>query len=134
MKDFPTQLFSRPALGKAPFLSVYGGAFPVWLRAVWAALLPFGVTFAGRIAWEKTVWTISRGPQAVGFSLMHIHPGFSIAGILCASLLMLWLIPAAAYAIRRRKFISAVDIFMVFVALFVAAAMFIPDNFFASRH
>ena len=65
---------------------------------------------------------------------MHIHPGFSIAGILCASLLMLWLIPAAAYAIRRRKFISAVDIFMVFVALFVAAAMFIPDNFFASRH
>lgn len=136
MKDSLTTLFGRPKKTGPDGVSGHGakGALPDWLQVPWLLLSPFGVAFAGRIAWEKTVWTVVRGPQMVGFSLMHIHPGFFFAGSLSAGLLMLWLIPAVAYALIRREFIRAVDIVMVFVALFVTVAMWTPDTFFASQH
>ncbi len=73
------------------------GALPDWLRVMWFFAAPVALVFALRIAWEKTVWTILRGPQMVGFSLMHIHPLFSILGALCSYALILWLIPAIVY-------------------------------------
>jgi hypothetical protein len=51
-------------------------ALPKWLRTAWIILAPLGLVFAARIAWEKTVWTLHRGPQNVGFSLMHTSPAF----------------------------------------------------------
>jgi len=105
---------------------------PNWLRIVWFSASPLGTAFSARIAWEKTVWTIVRGPQMVGFSLMHIHPGFSFLGVLCACALMLWVIPALIYLILRRKQISGLDICMVVVALFVTVAIVTPDTLFAS--
>lgn len=47
-------------------------------------------TLAGRLIWEQTVWTWARGPQMVGFSLIHTYP---IAGFLFLSpfLLIAWL-------------------------------------------
>jgi hypothetical protein len=76
------------------------------------------LAFAGRIAWEKTIWTWSRGPQMVGFSLMHIHPGFFVAGLLCCGLLILWLIPALFFLIiRRQNILHFDDLVMVFFDL-----------------
>jgi hypothetical protein len=106
-------------------------ALPGWMRTLWLYFAPFGLVFSFRIAWEKTVWTWSRGPQMVGFALMHIHPGLAIGGALCCYLLMLWLIPATIYLIVGRKRISRIDRAMVGVSLFVAAALIIPDTFFA---
>ena len=109
-------------------------AIPKWLRVAWICLLPLGLSFAGRIAWEKTVWTINRGPQMVGFSLMHIHPEFSIGGTLCSYLLIVWLAPALIYLTVNRKQITAVDIAMIILTLFVAVAIMTPDALFASSH
>jgi len=81
--------------------------------------------------WEKTVWTWSRGPQMVGFSLMHIHPAFAVLGFLCIWALIAWLLPAVFYAIARRKSIGAIDLAMIVCTLFVAVCLIIPDNFFA---
>ena len=47
---------------------------PYPLKVWWFFCAPIALPFAVRIAWEKTVWMWSRGPQMVGFSLMHIHP------------------------------------------------------------
>lgn len=105
---------------------------PNWLRIVWFFASPLGTAFSARIAWEKTVWTIIRGPQMVGFSLMHIHPGFFFVGALCAFALMLWLIPALVYLILRRNQVSGFDIGMVIVALFITVAIITPDTLFAS--
>jgi hypothetical protein len=66
-----------------------------------------GLALASRIAWEKTVWAWTRGTQVVGFSMIHIHPFFFIAGALCCHLLMLWLIPGIVYAIRQWENVSA---------------------------
>lgn len=106
-------------------------ALPRWLRLSWLFVAPIGILFAGRIAWEKTVWTWTRGPQAVGFSLMHIHPFFSIAGITCGMLLMLWLIPALFYVISRWRISSKADIAMVVLSLLVTVVIVLPDTFFA---
>jgi hypothetical protein len=109
-------------------------ALPTWLRRAWLCLLPFGLSFAARIAWEKTVWTINRGPQMVGFRLMHIHPELFIVGILCSYLLILWPLPALVYSTVNRTRITAFDVAMVILALFVAVAIFTPDALFASSH
>ena len=108
------------------------GALPNWLRLSWLFISPLGIAFAGRIAWEKTVWTIKRGPQTVGFSLIHIHPTFFIFGVLSASLLMVWIIPAAIYLVLGRNRISKTDVLMLICAGLVATAMIIPDHFFAA--
>ena len=106
-------------------------ALPGWLRLGWLLLAPVGLLFAARIAWEKMVWTWSHGPQAVGFSLTHIHPVFSIAGIISCCLLMLWLIPAIINLVRHWKIRSKADVAMVALCLFVTLAIVVPDTFFA---
>jgi hypothetical protein len=106
-------------------------ALPYFLRVWWCCTSPMAVLFAGRIMWEKTVWTWSRGPQMVGFSMMHIHPMIAIVGMLGCLAVMLWLLPAIPYAIARRRAIGVTDVAMIACSLFVAAAVVIPDNFFA---
>jgi hypothetical protein len=106
-------------------------ALPLWLRLSWLFPAPVGLLFVARIAWEKMVWTWTRGPQAIGFSLMHVHPFFSIAGILCSCMLMLWLIPALCYVIFRWRMCSKTDIAMVLLCLLVMVAIVLPDTFFA---
>ena len=94
--------------------------FPRWLRIAWLCLSPLGLSFAGRIAWEKTIWTWYRGPQAVGFSLMHIHPLFFFVGALCCYLGMLWLIPSGVYLVRGWRRASKIDKLMVLLSLLVS--------------
>jgi len=62
---------------------------------------------------------------------MHIHPFFSIAGITCCVLLMIWLIPALCYIVFRWGIKSKADIAMVVLSLLVTVAIVLPDTFFA---
>jgi hypothetical protein len=107
--------------------TVLPGGLKVW----WFFSFPIAALFAARIMWEKTVWTWSRGPQMVGFSLMHIHPALAIVGMVSCVAVMVWLLPAIPYAIVRWKTISLADVAMVAGAVLVAAAVVVPDNFFA---
>lgn len=101
-------------------------ALPGWLRIVWLCFSPVGVLFAARIGWEKTVWRWSRGPQSVGFSLLHIHPFFAMAGILCCYVLMLWLVPASIFVASRWKGASKIDAAMVALCALVTLAIILP--------
>jgi len=106
-------------------------ALPHWFRVTWLINAPMGLLFAVRIVWEKTVWTWARGPQAVGFSLMHIHPLFAVAGVICSTLLVLWFITATIYLAGRWKICSKTEWAMVVLSLFVTLAIVLPDQFFA---
>jgi hypothetical protein len=58
---------------------------------------------AGRLAWEQTVWTWERGPQMVGFSLMHSGIGI----LLFLALLVggpIWILSVAFSWWRNRSF------------------------------
>jgi len=101
-------------------------ALPRWLRIIWLCFSPVAVLFAARIGWEKTVWRWSRGPQAVGFSLMHIHPFFAVAGILCCYVLMLWLVPASILVAKRWRSSSKTDVAMVVACALVTLAIIVP--------
>jgi hypothetical protein len=105
-------------------------ALPYALIVWWLCSSPVALLFAARIMWEKTVWTWARGPQMVGFSLMHIHPALAITGMLGCLALMVWLLPAIFYAVERRESIGVSDISMIACAAFVVFVIVIPDTFF----
>jgi len=106
-------------------------ALPGFLKMWWLCVSPFAMVFAARIMWEKTLWTWSRGPQMVGFSLMHLHPTLAIFGLICSLSVMVWLMTAIPYAIARRRHIRMSDVFMMACAAFVVVVLVIPDTLFA---
>jgi hypothetical protein len=63
--------------------------------------------FAARLGWEQTVWTWERGPQMVGFSLMHSGAGIllPIAFLLAGPLWVMW---AMVFSWRTRSLGTAV--------------------------
>jgi len=107
------------------------GALPSFLKVWWLSASPFAFLFAARILWEKTIWTWSRGPQAVGFALWHIHPGFAVVGTVCSLAVALWLLLTVPYAIARRHDIEPWDWLMMAASVLVIVALALPDNFFA---
>jgi hypothetical protein len=117
------------------------GALPRGVQLIWLCFAPVAMLFAARVAWEKTILTWEQGPQMVGFSMMHIHPIFSIFdpifsifGALCCFSIMLWLFPSAVYMFRRRRNMSLLDGLMFVSSLLIAVAMILPDTFFATQH
>jgi hypothetical protein len=104
---------------------------PKWLRVMWLCAAPFALLFATRIAWEKTFLPWARGPQMVGFSLMHIHPVFFLIGALCSYWLLLWLAIAIVFMAKGRIMPPMKDMLMVALCLFVLVALIVPDQAFA---
>ena len=88
-----------------------------------------GLAVSARILWEKTLLTAERGEQMIGFSMMHIHPGFFFGGLLCSLVMLAWLVPAVIYAALARLKVGMIDYAMVLGSLLVLAAMLLPDNF-----
>ena len=108
------------------------GALPKFLKVWWISAYPFAFLFAGRILWEKTIWTWSRGRQMVGFALWHIHPGLAFVGVLGSFAVALWLLITFPYAIVRRRDTEPWDWLMMAGSVMVIIALTIPDTFFAS--
>lgn len=106
------------------------GALPNWLKVWWVCVSPFALAFAARIMWEKTVWTWSRGPQMVGFSLWHTHPLLGLVGLLSSAALALWLLIAIPIVIARRHNLEIWDLLVLACSLFVMIALSLPDTFF----
>jgi hypothetical protein len=107
------------------------GALPNFVKVWWVCASPFAVLLAARILWEKTIWTWSRGPQIVGFSLWHVYPLLALVGSLGSLAIALWLLIAAPYAIARRRDIEPWDWLMMVFSVFVIVALALPDTFFA---
>jgi len=103
--------------------------FPAWLRLIWIVAAPLGLSLSARILWEKTLLTAEKGEQMIGFSLIHIHPGFFFSGLLCSIALLACLLPATVYLALARLKVSLPDYAMVAGSLFVFATMMLPDNF-----
>ena len=103
--------------------------FPMWLRLIWIIPAPLAIALSVRILWEKTLLTAERGEQLIGFSLVHIHPGFFFMGLLCSLILLAWLVPAIIYSAIARLRIGIIDYAMMLGSILVLAAMLLPDNF-----
>ncbi|HYE26594.1 MAG TPA: hypothetical protein VEG32_15485, partial [Clostridia bacterium] len=106
--------------------SRYERNLPEWMDVVWWGVSPFALLFSGRIAWELTVLTWTRGPQAVGFALFHGYAGFAILGLISSYILMLWLCIALLFWIIRRKRMTRPELVMLACAMLVAVVLLIP--------
>jgi hypothetical protein len=107
------------------------GALPNILKTWWLFSSPLAFLFAGRILWEKTIWTWSRGPQMVGFALWHIHPGLAVIGTLASLATAVWLPLSVPFAITRRRDLEPWDWLMIVGSTFIIIVMAVPDTFFA---
>ena len=107
------------------------GALPGFLKVWWVCVSPIAFLFAARILWEKTIWTWSRGPQMVGFTLWHVHPGLAVLGTACSLAIALWLLITVPYAIVRHHYIKTADWSAMVGSALVIVALALPDTFFA---
>ena len=107
------------------------GNLPHWMKVYWFVSAPFSVLLAVRVMWEKTVWTWIRGPQMVGFSLLHVHPLFAIAEALSVLGIFVWSLIAVVLIAMRRKHVSRGEVGMLLCAVLIIVAMVLPDTLFA---
>jgi hypothetical protein len=79
------------------------GNFAGWLLGIGVLLLLGSSGLAARLIWEQTVWSWERGPQMVGFMLVH---GGGALLVFSPALLVGWLAIAIVYLLlrcRRRR-------------------------------
>lgn len=76
-------------------------AYPKSLNWTGIVLVPLNLLLATRLVWEQTVWTWERGPQMVGFSLMH--SSLALLAILALIGGMVWIVAIVIFAIRSRS-------------------------------
>jgi hypothetical protein len=77
-------------------------AFPKALNWIGLAVVVMSLWLAVRLVWEQTVWTWDRGPQNVGFSLMHSNYGPLLFLAFLGGLF--WIAAVAIFAARSRSF------------------------------
>jgi ankyrin repeat protein len=70
---------------------------PRWLQLADALALAGTLLLAARLGWEQTVWSWERGPQRVGWALVH---GAGFALFICPALLILCAVIAAILTVR----------------------------------
>jgi hypothetical protein len=105
--------------------------FPWWLLIIGFAPFLGSAILAGRLVWEQTVWTWARGPQMVGFSLIHTCP---IAGLLLLSslLLFVWLfitVILTVWKLVKKRRISWSIWTSIGISGFVLVTLWLPYGF-----
>jgi len=103
--------------------------FPLWLLGIGLLALLGSAALAARLIWEMTVWTWERGPQMVGYMLVHGSGGVLV---LFPPLLVLWLAVAIAYTLRRllkRRPLSRVSVITMVLSVGLLWLMSLPYGF-----
>ena len=86
---------------------------PRVLRVVGLYLCPAAAPLVLRLLWEMAALTWQRGPQMVGFTLLHVHPVPAIIAALCWMAVAAWLIAALSLRAIGRISFSRLDCVVV---------------------
>jgi Ankyrin repeats (3 copies) len=104
--------------------------FPRWLLGIGLLAMPGSAALAARLIWEQTVWSWERGPQWVGFSLLHGALGaFAIPMFLSPPVLALWIVVSAAYVLWRlakRRPLSRVSFMAMGLSIALIGTLLLP--------
>ncbi len=74
--------------------------FPTTLKFIGVLIVAAAWVLAARLVWEQTVWSWDRGPQMIGFSLMHSGMGVLLVLALYGGLLWLGIVLITAILTR----------------------------------
>jgi len=116
---------SHPENASAP-LPV--GKLPWWLLVLGAVPVAGTAMLAARLIWEQTLWTWERGPQMVGFSLVH----GSGAILLLPPILVLWITAVAAvivWMIIRKRRVAGTTWLALWLPVIVFTLLLLPEGF-----
>ena len=89
--------------------------FPRALKIVGVPIVAAAWIFAARLVWEQTVWSWERGPQMVGFSLMHSGLGVLLILVFYGGLLWLAIVLIAATLTRSVGGKSGLTLLLAYV-------------------
>jgi hypothetical protein len=101
-------------------------AFPFWLLASGIVVILGSAALAVRLVWEMTALSWERGPQMVGFMLMH-GPGVLLA--LCPAVLVIWLVVAIVVvlgALKRRRKPSRASLIAIGLSILLLGILHVP--------
>lgn len=99
-----------------------------WLLILGALPLIGAALLAGRMVWEQTVWTWERGPQMIGFALVH---GSGAILLLAPFLLILWMIIALVMIVVnlvRKHIIDTPTLIAFGFSLLLLGIMLVPSG------
>ena len=103
---------------------------PRWFLVAGACCIPGMAAFTLRIVWEETLLTAARGPQMVGFSLMHGALGGVVIPLLLSALgLHLWaavMLLVIPYQLSRGRRLQRSTRLVLVAALASALPMYVP--------
>jgi hypothetical protein len=94
----------------------------------WLAL-PGALIAVTRLFYEQGLLTWRQGPQMVGFSLIHVHPGlfaFMLGSILLAHIYLLLACAAVLWRASTKKSTSALSWLQIAVAIACVGVFYIP--------
>jgi hypothetical protein len=104
-------------------------SFPGWLLSIGLVALFESGVFAACLIWEQTVLTWERGPQNVGFTLIHGAGAFLV---LFPPVLAVWLAVSIAYTLRRllrRRPLSRVSMAVMVLSIWLLWVLWLPYGF-----
>jgi hypothetical protein len=101
--------------------------FPKVLKLIGVPIVAAAWVLAVRLVWEQTVWSWERGPQLVGFSLMHSGLGVLLVLVLYGGLL--WLGIVLITAVAKRSFGGKLSLALVLAYALAWAVILIPYGF-----
>jgi len=99
-----------------------------WLLALGVVPLIGTALLAGRLIWEQTVWTWERGPQMVGFSLVH---GSGAVLLLAPFLLAIWMAVSLVLVVidlLKKKRTDTTTWAAFGLAVLVVGLLFVPSG------
>jgi len=99
-------------------------SFPRWLQLIGVVVATLSVLLAARLAWEQTVWSWERGPQMVGFSLMH--SGLGILLLLAVWAGLVWVVVTLLVGVKYRSIGGQLTVWPLIVYGLAWVVMTIP--------
>ncbi len=105
------------------------GAFPSWLLAIGLLSIVATAALAARLIWEMTALSWERGPQMVGFALVHSSGALLV---LSPTVLILWLVASVAIILRRlwkHRRLSRVSLATIALAVVLLAILHLSYGF-----
>lgn len=101
-------------------------AFPKWLVYIGWIIYPFALGLVLVSLYEKTYLTWTRGPQMIGFTMVHVYPIPVLIGTLAFFLSRLWILVAVIFLIRFRASIIRSDWIQFGIIIFTIGFDYVP--------
>jgi hypothetical protein len=117
----------NPQRRKSRVLIVMNRTFPKTLKYVGVPIVVAAWILAGRLVWEQTVWSWTRGPQMVGFSLMHSGQATILLLALFAG--AIWTVVVVAAAAWTRSFGGKLVIWLLLAYAIACGLIAVPYGF-----